>query len=454
MPEPMIELDLTTPWEPVVEAGASPNRQRRRRAGAAVLVGVVAAGLLTAAAPARAYEPLFALDYQVTGVYLAGGRVFAGRYKRAGAGQELEAFDARNGRLLWSLQMAQNQYVRSVTAGVVVLLQQRGEPDDAVSDVAVHDAATGERLWQRESVWVFGRFGGRMLIDEMVDGEVPERQFVVDENDDGVIRNQAPELREQHLLALDERTGTVEWRLDVPKGNRLSFELGSGWEDLTGMVELTPAGELRRHDPRDGVVTRTDRLDWSGAVSWFEMDGAEVVVFRVGDVGGDVYDLASGRRLWHWQDPEHYGGLGSCWPGLYCVQGQSGTTAVDRRTGRTVWRLQQYNSILGLTADAMIMSVWESPDLDPRSVAAVDPRTGQATTVLEGWNAVQLDGPRIVVWKTVGQRDAVLAELDPATGRVAVFGRAHDWFGRPSCVTERRTLACVVVGGLTVWRLP
>ncbi|MET7396232.1 PQQ-binding-like beta-propeller repeat protein [Dactylosporangium sp. NPDC005572] len=454
MPEPMIELDLTTPWESVVEGGPPPGRRRKRRVVGAVLVGVVAAGLLAGAAPARVDEPLFALDYQVTGVYLAGGRVFAGRYKPGASGQELQALDVRDGRVRWSLRMAQNQYVRSVTASVVVLVQERGDPDDAVSDVAVHDAASGVRLWRRESVRVFGRFGGRMLVEDMVDVAEPERRFVVDEGDDGVLRNQAPELREQHLLALDERTGAPGWRLDVPKGNRLSFEWGGSWEDLVGMAELTPDGELRAHDPRDGTVTRTDRLDWSGAVSWFEMDGPEVVVYRVGDVGGDVYDRRDGRRLWHWQDPEHYGGLATCWPGLYCVQDQGGTAALDRRTGRTVWQLRQYNSLLGMTADAMIMSVWESPDLAPGPVAAVDPRTGRARTVLEGWNAIQLNGSRVVVWKAVGQRDAILAELDPATGRVAVFGRAHDWFGRPECVAEQRTLACVVVGGLTAWRLP
>ncbi|GGM74741.1 PQQ-binding-like beta-propeller repeat protein [Dactylosporangium sucinum] len=456
MPEPMIELDLTAPWEPGESAGPPPNRRRARRVAGAGIVAVVAAGVLTAAGPARADTPVFALDYQVTGVHLAGGRVFAGRYKPAGAGQELEALDARTGRLLWSLPMEQHEYLRSVTAGVVVLVQERGAPEDGVTDLAVHDAATGARLWQRTAVRVLGRFGGRVLIEEVTGGTRDARTVVVTElaDDGGGIRNQPPEQREQHLLALDERTGAPAWRIDVPKGNLLSFEFGGSWEVLRSMAELTPAGELRQRDPRDGTVTKTDRLDWSGAASWFDVSGGEVVVYPVGAVGGDVYDRVSGRRLWHWQDLGHFGGLGTCAPGLYCVQDQDGTTAVDQRTGQTRWRVQQYNSILGLTEHAMIMTVWEPPDLAPGPIAAVDTRTGRPTTVLEGWFAIQPSGAGVLVWKPVGQREAVLARLDPATGRVQVFGRPQDWFGRPECVAEGDTLACVAVGGLTVWRLP
>ncbi|UWZ39060.1 hypothetical protein Drose_13040 [Dactylosporangium roseum] len=81
--------------------------------------------------------------------------------------------------------------------------------------------------------------------------------------------------------------------------------------------------------------------------------------------------------------------------------------------------------------------------------------TGRVVRELEGWGLVTaLPGDRTVVWKPAGDRAAVLGVADPRSGRIAVFGRAASWQGRPECSQDRSMLACVVDGALSVWKLP
>jgi hypothetical protein len=61
---------------------------------------------------------------------------------------------------------------------------------------------------------------------------------------------------------------------------------------------------------------------------------------------------------------------------------------------------------------------------------------------------------RVVVWRPLDDRHALLGTLDPRTGNVTVFGRSGAWFGQPECAVEGDRIACVVVGALSVWRLP
>ncbi|GAB3872894.1 hypothetical protein [Dactylosporangium cerinum] len=67
---------------------------------------------------------------------------------------------------------------------------------------------------------------------------------------------------------------------------------------------------------------------------------------------------------------------------------------------------------------------------------------------------VDASAERILLWQPIDPRTAVLGELDVATGRVTVFGRAGNWDGTPECGAVGDTLACVQLGALTVWRLP
>jgi hypothetical protein len=109
----VIELDLSPPWEPP-EAPA-PRLGRGRRWLAAVLVGVLALGLLVAGAPVRGDGPTFQIEHQVLSVYTAGGRLFVGRFAMGGASTLLEAYSLRDGTPLWSVPTALNQQVALAT---------------------------------------------------------------------------------------------------------------------------------------------------------------------------------------------------------------------------------------------------------------------------------------------------------------------------------------------------
>jgi outer membrane protein assembly factor BamB len=269
--------------------------------------------------------------------------------------------------------------------------------------------------------------------------------------------------RDQRYLALDEQTGSTVWKVEVPKGS-----LGTGiWSDyysLGGMTELSSTGLLRIRDLGTGAVTATHQLDWSGTILRYTtgtlLPGAapavrdQVVVYKAGDRGADVYDRGSGRLLWHWQDRSLYG-LFSCAPELYCVQSQDGMGALDAHNGRPVWSVQRYNSILQLGSGIMLLTRWDETDpLTASGVAAVNVRTGQVLWALDNWSVVQDPLNRVIVWKPLDNRTALLGVVDPRTSQVTVFDKAENWNGRPECVQSDDHLACAVAGRLSVWKLP
>jgi len=208
-------------------------------------------------------------------------------------------------------------------------------------------------------------------------------------------------------------------------------------------------------------VTATHQLDWSGTAAMFNagwLDGSgrpadRVVVHPDGQRGADVYDLRTGRLLFQWPGDRDKG-LFRCTEALFCAGGDDGLDAVDSTTGQRRWHIAGHELAFGFAGGRLLVGSYrESWAMQPGQLGVVDSRTGTLVKKLAGWN-VLTGGDRPVLWRSLDNRTALLGQLDPATGLVTIFVRADDWFGNPDCSVDGRVLACVVVGGLSVWRLP
>jgi hypothetical protein len=155
-----------------------------------------------------------------------------------------------------------------------------------------------------------------------------------------------------------------------------------------------------------------------------------------------------------------YDGIFQCAAALFCATGGNGTagdgiTAYDATTGRSRWHLDRYTEVVANVGDRFVVGTFEPAGATYGQLAVVDARTGAVTASLTGWRMiVEASAERILLWQPIDVRTGILGELDVATGGVTVFGRAGNWYGAPECSARGDTLACVMVGELTVWRLP
>ncbi|GAA0722671.1 PQQ-binding-like beta-propeller repeat protein [Dactylosporangium roseum] len=464
MPDAIIELDLSTPWEPP-DPPPSPRRRAYRRWLAFAVVGLVAAGVLGAAAPGRDTGPVLSVDQPVLSIGLSARRIIVSRYEQAAP--VVEALDVRDGGRLWSRPVSRGQHVGFVTEHVVALLTESGDENGTTQTLTALDAATGERLWERSRIQVAGRTPGRFLVEDMTGVTRDDRVMTITDDAQDAPVNAPAEQYEQRYRALDERTGAEIWSFDVPEGSVTSFDWESGYWAIKGISELSPAGVLRFRDVTTGAVTVTHRLDWSGTISGFAVGtalpgiagtaGGQVLLYAAGERGADVHDLRTGRRLWHWEakDSRTYHGLFPCAGDLYCVWDSNGTDALDAHTGQPVWHVDRYNIVLQRGNGTLLLGRWDEKGPFSSIAATVDGRTGRVLRRYEGWYLLQSQGiGPLVVWRQADGRGALLGVLDARSGRVTVFGRATDWFGSPACVAAGDDLVCSGVGGLTVWKLP
>ena len=200
------------------------------------------------------------------------------------------------------------------------------------------------------------------------------------------------------------------------------------------------------------------RLDFSGRVSDFNVIGDRVIVYETGEVGGVVYDLVTGRRLWRLAPrPVEYSPIVAC-GSLLCRADRDGTWAYDPTTGRQLWRLGNWNAIRWYGDQRLLFTAYASGPSglpgDGRGAALVDARTGRVTELIEGWTVISVTpSGRLLVWANQPKAGAIIAMLDPVTRTVMVIGKAEEWFGPPACSYNERFLACTNATRLSVWRL-
>ncbi|MFF5235534.1 PQQ-binding-like beta-propeller repeat protein [Dactylosporangium sp. NPDC000521] len=460
----IIELDTRIPWEP---PAASPRARARRPWIVLVAVALLAAGTLVAAVPRAGIEPVFTFaGFRVGSVETGGGRLIAERYHSMDTGTQVEVLRLRDGTRLWSMTLEPGQHLTFLTDNVMALTTD--VPVGSTGALTVLDAGTGEPLWQRPQVAYLAQSGGRIVAEDLAG--VAEESPVAEAWQPGETPlNVVPEQRSRHYLAFDEHTGATVWEVRVPQGSAVDFSQVGGSAGPTFMSELSPAGLLQIRDAGTGRVVATDQLDWSGTIASFAMGSSfresgsalpeQVLLAKGGERGTDVYDRRSGRLLWRWEAARSsaWGGMGlyPCAVGLYCLGDASGLTAIDARTGERRWHAAGYNGVLGGDGDILDVRSGRSTGNAGPPRAAVDVRTGRVAPALTGWQlAAVVPGRGVVAWKSGDNGTALLAAVDPHSGRFTVFGRPAGWYGNADCRNDRDMLACVADGALSVWKLP
>ncbi|WP_433614287.1 PQQ-binding-like beta-propeller repeat protein [Dactylosporangium sp. CA-139114] len=462
MSDAIIELDISAPWEPPQRPGPAVARRRRRwrRAVLGMLVLGVAAVLPGGADHRPGLEPLWTAGFQVLALDAAGGRILVHRY-RTGADPVAEALDARTGRLLWRRESAAAESYVALTGRTAIVQVERADTGGALQGwVDGLDAATGALRWRRERARFAGLAGDVVVVQELAwTGEDDRFDTSYGNPDDPAVALPRVPHHERYL-GLDERTGTARWTAELAPGT----ESGLDYEPyplLRGLRELDRDGALRVRDPVGGAVTGSFRLDVAGVVSRHQagLPGQELVL-PAGRGGTEVFDLASGRRLWTWAgESPAWNGPVPCLRAHYCVFGEGGTEVLDPATGAVLWRVPDYSALLQDTGDRLVMFRATAERFKPDDVAAFPAdRGGGVAWQRRGWFLANgpfmaAPGTPSFVWRPAGTTDAVVGRLDPADGSVHVIGRAPDFYGAPQCAATAERVACLAVGVLYVWRL-
>ncbi|MFG2039133.1 PQQ-binding-like beta-propeller repeat protein [Dactylosporangium sp. NPDC048998] len=468
MTDAMIELDVSTPWEP-----PAPDRRGRRRWFALAAVLVVAGSLHSAAAARHGLAPLYQADPNVLTIDAAADRLYLVRQDAGGeAAQAIEAVAPRDGRVLWRRPMEHSESLFVAEGVVLVQDQGAGTGGGYTGRLVAIDGASGTVRWERPlsrragmiepggPAGVGGPGGRLVLVRDLAWPDEPQGFDTSYGPDDlSVALPLLP--HHERYLALELDTGRVVWSVETSPGSVSSLD-PTGFSDVTGLSVLDASGVLRVHDLRTGAVAATYRLDWSGAVA-LHRDGVpgQELVYRAGGRGVDVYDRASGRLLWRWPgDPATgYHGLYPCLQGRYCVSGTDGTDVLNPATGARLWRAERYNAARDGAPGTLMLDAEDGADGRADDVAAFSGDTGALRWHLTGWHLAYSYADRLtrhgaIVWRPVNDLAAVVGLLDPADGTVKVIGRAENFYGTPQCAATDDRIACVAVGRLFVWARP
>ncbi|WP_432987125.1 PQQ-binding-like beta-propeller repeat protein [Dactylosporangium sp. CA-233914] len=463
VPEAVIELDISTPWEPPDAPRSRPARGRPgRRLAAGLAVLAVAALLPAAAAGPHRLAPAYSSNFQVLAVNAGGGRFIVSRYSGA-TKPTLVALDARDGRTLWQRPVEPDENLAAVDEqGPLVQVERADENGVQAGLIRALDAETGAVRWERTQVRMVGLTpAGLVLVWQLPGpGEPAPGGFDTSYGSPDDPQTALPLLpHRERYAALDRRTGAVVWSVEVPPGTVPAIFMVDH-PRILGFSELDEHGVLRVRDPGSGAVTGTYQLQRSGVVARHQAGvPGQVVVWPPGKQGVDVFDLASGRRLWHWAgEAPAWNGPVPCLRVRYCIFGASGTDVLDAATGARLWRASGYSALMSDSGDRLLMYRQVANEFHPDDIAAFDSR-GALLWRRQGWllaidnyRFMSLPGP--FVWRPVSNTAAIVGRIDPADGSVAVFGRSEDFYGSPQCAATGDRVGCLALGVLHVWPRP
>ncbi|WP_344618777.1 PQQ-binding-like beta-propeller repeat protein [Dactylosporangium salmoneum] len=460
MADAIIELDISTAWEPPGPSPRAAARIRRRlRWLAAVAVLALVAGLLTAARPGRGLDPLYTVDFQVLQVRAGGGRFVLSRYQ-AGGQPVIETLDARDGAVLWRRAQATGEAIVAVTDRIVLIQAARADDEAYDGQLTALDAATGAVRWTRAPARMVGLAGGLVIAEDIA---WPKERRGFDTSfgslDDAEVALPQLPHHERHV-GLAEDSGRAVWTADTPPGAVVSFTM-TDYPQVSGFSELDSDGVLRVRDMGSGAVARTYRLQLSGTVARHVQGAAgQELVWPAGAGRADVYDRATGRRLWHWPGSTNgYDGPYPCLPGKYCVFGDRRTDVLDAGTGDVRWRVDGYTAMLGADGRQLLMFRQLADEFRPDDLAAFGAGDGATRWRRTGWllsgrEAFELRSRGYFMWRPIDNTAAVIGRLDARDGTVGVIGRAGEFYGSPQCVATTGRVACLAIGMLYVWEDP
>jgi hypothetical protein len=357
VPDATIELDISTPWEPPDEPAPAPGRAVRRRLAGMVAVLVAAGSVLPAGNASAGLAPLYTADSQILTLDAAGGRLIVTRFRTAGRPPVMQGLDARDGAVLWERPMQADENLVTLTDDVALLQVERGYDDGVyTARLVALDARDGAVRWERDRTRIAGLAAGRVLVEDLA---WPEEDRGFDEaygdpEDPDVALPSLP--HHERYVALEAETGRPVWSAESPPGTVASLSYGS-YPVVTELTELAADGVLRVRDVATGAVAATHRLDWSGAVARHTAGVAgQEMVWRAGGQAAEVYDRASGRRLWQWTGLEPaFDGPTPCPPGRYCIFDEDGTEVLDAATGAAVWHAPGYTLLYAVTDRRLVL---------------------------------------------------------------------------------------------------
>jgi PQQ-like domain len=444
----VIELDLSAPWEP-------PEQPRSRRPlQAAFAVIVVLAAVLALFRPAPPAVPLgtaFALDGSgFVDMRNDGHTLYVLRQVDINTSL-VDAYRLSDGRPVWSQRRSRINTMIDINRGMLLLhMPEPGSLSEDASVILALDVRDGHEVWRRSdfapSFYSAISSAGVLVADPYVPGSADDQT--------------EPERRSRTLVGLDIRTGATAWSLVTPPGTIRSY---ISQRDESGgysynISELDPDGTLRVMDAGTGGVRRTVHLHDAGPVAGFDIAGNLLTTFQSGPNGPQgvtVFDLVTGDKLWGEPPARQTVPMTWCGPVL-CSDDGTGTTVVDPRTGRTLWRTEPTFHAWSLD-DAHMVTVDDSATNGDWSTAGAvrDLVTGRVLRQLGGWQVVDATTwPTLVVLGRDGAEGGLVGLMDVTTGHTVVFGRMSKLYAEPTCQVQGPLFVCRSGVDLDAFRIP
>jgi hypothetical protein len=372
---------------------------------------------------------------------LAGDRIFVLAHGRGSSGGTVTAFPLPQGAPRWTATLAEPRVdaIQLVPSAGVLLAWSYS--DQTGSRVTALDQNTGRTLWR------------------MADAPAGDLRL---ETGQMLLVTSGPEGL-TGVRMIDLRSGRPVWSRSPPPGANLSVVQTPAGGTSTGRIVLQlPDGAAQVLDEDSGKILATGKLpapppiQRSSGPSQASVSAiGDQVLFtdvRLNDTVVTAYGLSDMTRRWQVTVPVRAFGVGPCGPVL-CVQGDTGTAAVDPSSGAIRWQADW--------AGAWPLGPWLAAitnDNRGERAALIRPRDGQTLLDLGRWRVPWMPrpgGPMLMVADQPGRLGAWLGVLDTPGLAIRPLGWLPEAV-RDQCRFGSATstyLACGTVHGYTrVWQ--
>ena len=413
----------------------------------AALLVLLLVTMASAAVPPRPLPEVVLATGLGASAFTAGDRlIVADPVSLSGGNQWLSAYRLPDGEQLWRVRMPLpgNAGPVAMTGETLVMSAEWGSVFP--SETVALDLATGTERWRRLA-WLEG-------VTETGDVLLWTSRF-------GDWRR--GEERPGTLRSVSADTGAESWSVPLPAGAVRTFRrqdgesAGPGAGAIRQVVVALPSGEIQIRDVGTGQVLRSARLpapesgrryvDLIGDLLLLGDDGERAIVAYALD------DFVPRWRITRRTNPHEWGPL-PCGD-LICFFGETGgVRALDPGSGRELWTLERRWGGMLTEGDRLLAVTTEATESMARSLAVVDPVTGEIVGTLGAWNVLGSTPDRGLLAIRPGPEDRTwLVRLDPDSGEYRLLDRLKEVSG--DCQVGSGVLHCRRMdGSIGFWRLP